>query len=265
MHVLCEAIRKRKMGFVSKPPIEHGVPRKVLVSFVAENKSCCLTINAKRNGTDKTPSLYVYIPSMLTGSRCRYITMKSRYGVGWSFCNFICEKLRQSLQKCDTITSVRFWCQNCGEWKNQVETEWDRNLQQSYVGKKRSRSTSDSPMCRIRRPRLKSTISIPVHGFRCSGQVHTPAIRIKKSSRMGIPFLEICLPRIIFGGKNPKRKSLTATFGHDKRWSQFVEDHIGAIVNEWVSIDDALKWYNERDFVHHLKRSFIKVTKELSC
>ena len=229
----------------------------VVVPFKPSQK---LRLNQKKTGNNRC--LYLYIPPVLIMDSTKgcYINFKTNYGVSFQFRNFVVQKLRATVSKWNTFHAVQQWLQQCQKWKEQVETSWDNLLRKCPVKRKQPQeSTVNNKVARV--GRKTTTLSVPIKGFLLAGEV--PVIRIRpETNSKGSKFLRMYLPRKVFGGKaKVKKKSLQTRFGHDKRWSKFVVEHLASVVENWSSVSDAQAWFNEGGadlFVKHINLVWLK-------
>ena len=251
MDVLLKAISvSSKSPIKSVKQYKDRTKIKVVVSETALEAN--IVINKRACGLQN--SLYIYIPSSLTGSKTTtYITFKNQYGVGHEFRSFITKKLKLVVSTWYCREVVKKWCQNWRGWKKHVEESWEIHLLQQGP-RKRSRSSTDDNLL-VRAARLKTTISIPLRGFLPKGEVPVIRIRVKKDRRKEIQHPVMIFPKAIFGRRKKKQGLKNPfgqkPFGHDKQWSQFVKEQLTAVVETWDSVESAQKWLREcvDDFV----------------
>ena len=138
---------------------------------------------------------------------------------------------------------------------------WEQILL-SQKTKKRSRSVEDEDLPIPRKARLKTTVSVPIHGLLLKGEV--PVIRIRRQSgkRKNTKFLTMFFPKQIFDRN--ARLSLQHRFGHDDKWSHFVQKELTSVVDDWHSVDCAQEWLfrSAEEFVQDVNRKWSRVVRD---
>ena len=197
--------------------------------------------------------MYIYLSARLTGTRHRYIHLKSHYGTGILFRKFITTKLKETASTWGSYKDVRLWCTNeLGNLKTQLESSWEHQLTQLVPRpRKRPKSLADTNTS-VRKARRSTTISIPLHGFVMKGEV--PVIRIRHAKSKGKLFLLLNLPGVIFDDNKSRRKSFKTRFDHNYQWVQFVEKQIKSISNTWETLDDVQTWFLKSSFVNEINQ-----------
>ena len=248
LDILCDAIDVRQNKTTTES-IEKGLCT-IHIRFPKETHER-LVINKRSNG--KNFSLYIYVPSKLTGSKCQYIHFKNQYGTGMLFREFIINKLKQAVSTWDSHKDAEHWCvTHLANLKTQLESAWEYELEHlAQPPRKRQKSTADIQVS-VRNARKPGTISIPLRGFVMKGEV--PVIRIRQAKKRDRLFLQMSLPGVIFNDNKTRRVSLRARFGHNARWAQFVKKYMISMVSTWDTLDDIQKWFFDRTFVCRINR-----------